>query len=61
MHITVENLTPLELEMLEFNIDVVGYNEAQQTYIHNNLFRGEDGIAYYFTVEYGRKHFIYTH
>lgn len=60
MRITVEDLTPLELDMLEFDADVVGYTEAQQAYIRNNLFRGDDGIAYYFTVEDGRKHFIYT-
>ena len=60
MKITVADLEPLELETLEFDIDLVKCDEAQKAYIYDNLFRGEDGVAYYFTVEYGRKHFIYT-
>lgn len=45
--IALTELTPLELNVLENHIRLIGYTEAEIQFIHNTLFRDEEGVAYY--------------
>ncbi len=60
-HISVKDLTPLEFEMLEFNIKVVGYDESEEQFIYGNLFRDETGLVYYLVKGSNKKFAIHTH
>ena len=59
-HITVEELYPAELEVLKCHIALVGYDDNGAEFIYNNLFRDEDGIAYYPSKDKQRLLAIYT-
>ena len=46
--ITLQELTPSELEELKFGVECPGlYSEEEKVFLYNNLFRGEDGLVYF--------------
>ena len=54
--ITFQELTPLEVEELRFCVESMGYYSKEQVeYIYNNLFREDDGLAYYYSFAGGKK------
>lgn len=55
-HISVKELYPLELEKLEFNLEVVGYDEEEIQFIYDNIYRDGNGVAYYL-IKSSNKHF----
>ena len=61
VHISANELTPLELEMLKFDIEVVGFDKEEIEFICNNLFRDDDGIAYYHIKDSSKKFALRTH
>lgn len=48
MHrIALEDLSPRELHVLQFNIDIIYKTDEEKQFIYDNLFRDENGLAYY--------------
>ena len=45
--IAAEDLYPLELEILEFNLRMMRYTDEEKQFVYNNLFRDEKDLAYY--------------
>lgn len=58
--ITVSELYPLELEVLKCHIALAGYDNEGTQFIYNNLFRDEDGVAYYPSKDRKRLLALYT-
>lgn len=47
--ITLQELTPSELEELKFGVECPGlYSDEEKAFVYNNLFRGEDGLVYFY-------------
>ena len=50
-HIDLQDLSPLELAELRFCVESLGlYTEDEIQFIYNNLYRDDDGLAYYYAV-----------
>lgn len=41
-----EDLYPVELEILENMLDVIGHTEEERQFVYDNLFRDENNVAY---------------
>jgi hypothetical protein len=54
--ITLQDLTQLELKELKFCVESLGfYMEEEVQFIYDNLYRGNDGHVYYYTVDRNNK------
>ena len=55
-HITLKDLTPLELEELRFGVESLGiYTEVEKQFIYENLQRGDDGLVYFYSLGDGSR------
>ena len=49
--ITLQDLTPAELEELKFGVEDLGlYTAEEKQFIYDNLYRGEDGLVYFYSL-----------
>lgn len=54
--ITLQDLTPLELKELKFCVESLElYTAEELQFIYDNLYRGEDGLVYYYIVDKANK------
>lgn len=58
--ISVEDLYPIELDVLRSHIALASYSDEEAQFIYANLFRDEDGVAYYPSKDRKRVLALYT-
>lgn len=55
-HISLQDLSTLELAELRFCVESLGsYAPDEVQFIYDNLFRGADGLVYYYVVDRDNK------
>ena len=55
-HIELQDLTQLELKELKFCVESLGFYTAEELkFIYDNLYRGNDGLVYYYIVDKDNK------